>query len=137
MRATHVRREWIVAAAVLGILAGIALPQLVAERARAQRFACKNIFVALSNGFSRETPAPSEAFYGGTAALEVVRLAVDKHQDEDNPRNRKQRAYTSAPITPADAWQVRIEAAGVDRLLFAQYPAADEPLRTFSIAIPR
>lgn len=137
MRASRFRLEWIVVAAIVGILAGIAVPQLVAERARAQRFACKNIFVALNGGFSGEAPAPAEAYYGGTAAPEVVRLTVQKHQDEDNPRNRGQRAYTSAPITPADACQVRIEAAGADRLLFAQYPAADEPLRTFSIAIPR
>ncbi len=134
MRATRFRLEWIVVAAVVGILAGIALQQLFHARERARQATCNDIYVALDGGVG-ELPADDPIRRMSTP--DMVRVAVDKHRDEDNPRNRTQRAYTSAPITPADACQVRIEALGADRLLFAQYPAADEPLRTFSVAIPR
>lgn len=137
MRASRFRLEWIVVAAIVGILAGIALPQLFHARERARRATCENIYVALDAGLAGELQQPVDNPLRGMTAPEIVRLAVNKHQDEDNPRNRAQRAYTSAPITPADACQVRIEAAGADQLLFAQYPVDDEPLRTFSVAIPR
>lgn len=134
MQSSRFRLEWMVAAAIVGILAAIALPQLFRARERARQATCNNIYVALNGGVGE---VPADDPIRTMSMSDIVQLAVDKHQDEDNPRNRAQRAYTSAPITPADACQVRIEAVGADRVLFAQYPAADEPLRTFSIAIPR
>ncbi len=65
-----------------------------------------------------------------------VECLLSHHTDEDNPRNRNQRAFTEAPITSAESCQVSLEAVGTNGIRFSQYVTPESTRsRTFSVTI--
>lgn len=65
----------------------------------------------------------------------VVRGVLAKHVDEDNPRNRNQRAYVRAGSEPLSAGQVGLSAISTNGVLFSQMPGPGGARRTFSIRV--
>lgn len=81
------------------------------------------------------TATPADPAAAVTPAEWVVRGVLAKHVDEDNPRNRNQRAYVAGGAGDIAVGQVGIQAVVPNRVLFTQYPGDGAPLRTFSIAV--
>ena len=82
----------------------------------------------------REPPFPPYAL-GGSPAEIVVRGVLANHVNEDNPRNRGERAYTDAPPDEIHPGQVGLRATGPYGVTFYQYPSSNVSLRTFSVII--
>ena len=126
--------ELLVVISIAAILAAIAIPQLLGAREKARIATCDNIFVALNSEVGCEGPVDiTGGGLCGDTADEVVSCILNNHTNEDNPRNRAQRAYTGDP-DPAPC-QVSIQAGGEDSILFSQVPKEGLPVRTFSIVI--
>lgn len=89
-------------ALIVGTFTAIALPQLLRERARAIDRTCDNIYVALNGenagevNDSREAIAMARQECGARTTDDLIACALARHQAEANPRNRRQRAFTSS-----------------------------------------
>ncbi|MFN7953915.1 MAG: zinc-ribbon domain-containing protein [bacterium] len=121
--------------AVIGILAAIAIPQLLGAREKARAATCDNVYVALNGEVANELDAAMHGRTGKCAATTndaVVSCMMRTHADEDNPRNRNQRAYTTAP---GDSCQVQLSPLSSNGVTFSQIPNPSRPTRTFSIQV--
>ena len=127
--------ELLVVIAIIGILAAIAIPQLLGARDKARTATCDDTFKALAGEVANELDA---AMNGGTGHCNttqnsgVIACVLFQHDGEDNPRNRNQVAYTvGAPTT----CQVQLTTLSTNGITFTQQPDKDSATRTFSIAI--
>ena len=127
--------ELLVVIAIIGILAAIAVPQLLGARLKAQNATCDDTFKSLSGEVANELDG---AMNGGTGNCRVttnsgvITCVLNKHSEEDNPRNRNQRAFTSA--TPGNC-QVQLTTLSTNGVTFAQQPVAGGATRTFTVRV--
>ncbi len=102
----------------------------------ARQSTCDDVYTALSDEAKRElvTAIRNEGggMCGAMSTSEVVSCLLGRHTDEDNPRNRKQAAYTAGP--PA-ACQVQIEAEDARTIRFSQPTDASGAIRSHSIRV--
>ena len=126
-------------ALIVGTFTAIALPQLLRERARAIDRTCDNIYVALNGenagevNDSREAIAMARQECGARTTDDLIACALARHQAEANPRNRRQRAFTSSH---PDSCQVELTPLSTNGLTFTQFPRpGDRTPRTYSIRI--
>jgi hypothetical protein len=127
----------IVLACTAGALFLIGRPyRQVRERAAARVAACDRLFVALRDEAAVELgTAVGRRTDGSCNEIDVdgvVRCLVRRHLDDDNPRNRNLRAYTTGPI---ESCQVRVEADGPGAIRFSQVVVVGAATRTFSVRV--
>lgn len=123
-------QRWVVGLAAFGVVVG-GVAWFLRDREHEIAKRCDNIYVALNGTLAGESELPT----GVHSAAQALALVLERHTDETNPRNRAQRAFTSAAVTPAAACQVQLEAFRADGMRFSQFPRKDRPLRTFSIRL--
>ncbi len=133
--------ELLVVIAIIGILAAIAIPQLLGARDKARNSTCDDMFKALSGEVANELDGAKN---GGTGECQVstnvgvLACVLGKHTDEDNPRNRNQRAYTTAADSnsaPADTCQVGLVTVSSNGIVFTQRPQQLSATRSFRVRI--
>ena len=109
--------------------------QLFSTRDVSRTATCDNIYVALNGEVANELDG---ALNGGTGqchvtdATGVVECALRKHVDEDNPLNKRQRAYVWGSPQPC---QVALTPSDRNGVVFSQVPAPGSATRTFSIVV--
>lgn len=109
--------------------------QLFSTGERSRTATCDNIYVALNGEVANELDG---ALNGGTGLCRVtdsagvVECALRKHLDEDNPLNKRQRAYVGGNPEPC---QVALTPIGRNGVIFSQVPAPGAATRTFSIRV--
>ena len=127
--------ELLVVIAIIGILAAIAVPQLLGARLKAQNATCDDTFKSLAGEVANELDG---AMNGGTGNCRVstnagvITCVLAKHADEDNPRNRNQRAFTSAAPSTC---QVQLTTLSTNGVTFTQRPAVGGATRTFAVQV--
>lgn len=131
--------ELLVVIAIIGILAAIAIPQLLGARDKARTATCDDTFKALSGEVANELDGALNSGPGGTqlcgttSNAGVIACVLGLHSEERNPRNRNQLAYT-INTTPTSC-QVALAALSTNGVTFTQQPDKGGATRTFSIAI--
>jgi prepilin-type N-terminal cleavage/methylation domain-containing protein len=127
--------ELLVVIAIIGILAAIAVPQLLGARDKAKTATCDDTFKSLAGEVGNELDG---ALNGGTGRCGVstnagvITCVLGKHVAEDNPRNRNQRAFTSAT---AGTCQVQLTILNTNGVTFTQTPTSGGLARTFAVKI--
>ena len=138
--------ELLVVIAIIGILAAIAVPQLLGAREKSRVAACDGTYVSLTSELSNELDSALH-LGGGTgcsahsptiSAHEVVVCSILDHQNERNPRNRLLPAFDDG-FTP-DPCTVNFQAFNSppgtnNAILVWQVPAATVSTRTYSILV--
>ena len=127
--------ELLVVIAIIGILAAIAIPQLLGARDKARNATCDDTFKSLSGEVANELDGALNGGTGHCATTQnsgVIACVIFQHTDEDNPRNRNQQAYTVASPTSC---QVQLTTLSTNGVTFTQQPDKGGATRTFSVAI--
>ncbi|MFN7954204.1 MAG: prepilin-type N-terminal cleavage/methylation domain-containing protein [bacterium] len=133
--------ELLVVIAIIGILAAIAIPQLLGARDKARNATCDDMFKALNGEVANELDAAMNGATGECAVGSnsgVVACVLAKHVDEDNPRNRNQRAFTTASDSntpPSDTCQVGLVTVSSNGIVFTQTPQVNGVFRTFRVRL--
>lgn len=129
--------ELLIVVAIIAIIAGIALPQLLGAREKAWRAACDDNYKALSGELQNEIDTEiSKA--NPNAASDVLDLVVTRHSDV-NPRNKADVAYQDINacgsfVAPAStSCRVLLCYAGSSTIEAQQYEGG--AVRTFAIAV--
>ncbi len=127
----------VVGAAFL-LFAIIAIPQLLGAREKARNATCDNLYVALNGEAANELDSvlnggSTRCNSTGTSA-EVVKCLLSHHVDEDNPRNRNQKAYVAGPGA-GDSCQVSVSSLGQRGVLFEQVSSQGRSARTFHVML--
>lgn len=131
--------ELLVVIAIIGILAAIAVPQLLGARDKARTATCDDTFKSLASEVGNELDGALNSGVGGTEHCGtttnsgVIACVIHYHSEEPNPRNRLQSAFTVSP-TPSPC-QVLMTTVSTNGVMFSQQVDAGGPTRTFSIAI--
>jgi len=129
--------ELLVVVAIIGILAAIAIPQLLGAREKARNASCDGLFHSLDGEISNELDSAiagaGSAQCGCTTNQCVMNCAMNKHQEEDNPRNRNDHAFTTGTASPT--CQVAMATYGTTGVAVAQLAAAGGTTRTFNISV--
>ncbi|MFN7952230.1 MAG: prepilin-type N-terminal cleavage/methylation domain-containing protein [bacterium] len=142
--------EMLVVVAILGIIAAIAVPQLIGARTNAANRACDSIYKALNGDIGNEmnkvllqgVPTSCSTGPSSNPAQDARDCVLGRHTTEKNPRNRNQRAYTTTNVdTDANSCQVQLTTSGNNTVIFTQrtYKTGQKPqtvsrqTRSFSI----
>lgn len=131
--------ELLVVIAIIGILAAIAVPQLLGARDKARNATCDDTYKSLSGEVANELDGALNSGSGGTRLCGtttntgVIACVIHFHSHEQNPRNRTQQAFTVSP-TPS-ACQVQLSPLSSNGVMFTQQVDKGGATRTFSIAI--
>jgi len=128
--------ELLVVIAIIGILAAIAIPQLLGARDKARTATCDDV---LRPGVTGEVGNELDGILnGGTGNCgvgtnaTVITCVISKHTSEKNPRNRNQLEFVSASPTTC---QVMLTTLSTNGVVFTQQPDAAAATRTFSVRI--
>ena len=127
--------ELLVVIAIIGILAAIAIPQLIGARDKARTATVDDMFKALSGEVSNELDGALNGGTGNCGTLTnagVITCVLSKHQDEKTPNNRNQLAYTS---TFQGSGQVVLTALSTNGVTFVQRPNDTGTTRSFSVRV--
>lgn len=142
--------ELLLVIAVIGILSAIAVPQLLGAREKGRVAACDSLFHALdgeiANEMDRVVNATNHQPSCGNMGtswndIAIMRCIARKHAGEDNPRNRRQRAYINYYEQPSgySSCQVGLDEEGSSfwqlGLKVRQRTTRTGAERTFSIHI--
>ena len=130
--------ELLAVIAIIGVLAAIAIPQLLGAAEKKRTATCDNLYVALNGEVANELDAVANGVPGphcpaARSRDDIMACMIERHAATRNPRNRRQPAYVTTAPESCQVMLFPVTWSGHDSISFAQYvQQSSTHSRTFS-----